>query len=215
MANEVAKIEDYTALDNAIGHNMEGDPLRFKDGGYVRGFDKVEVKVGTRLLLHPASTSDGFIKWEDGKPVDFRLRELNNSSQLPIFRDQLGDMDESEWPKGEDPWAFTMMIAMKDEDGILLTFSTGSVGGKNALRRVLQSWRLARHKHPGMVPVVELGVGSYEHKVHRTTVEFPIFTIVDWGSWDCDDVPALTAPEQKSAALRDELNDDLPAWAKA
>jgi hypothetical protein len=150
MTNAVAKIEDYSALDAAIGTSMEGEPLRFREGVFIRGFDKTEVKFGTRLIMHSASLSDGFIKWEDGKPVEWRIRELNNPSQLPVFRHTLGDKDESQWSDGKDPWSFTMVIAMKDQEGVALTFSTGSVGGKNALRKVLQSWRLARNKHPGL-----------------------------------------------------------------
>jgi hypothetical protein len=210
MANSNAKLEDYSALDAAIGTTIEGEPLRFKDGRFARGFDKTEVAEGTRMMLHPASTSDGFIKWEDGKPVEWRIRELN-STQFPISRETLGDTDESEWPDGKDPWAFTMMVALKDSDGALLTFSTGTVGGKNAIRKVLRDWKLARNKYPGKVPVVSLEVGSYEHRVHRTTVEFPIFSIVDWAHWDGVDAPPPTDAQQ----VRGELNDALPDWANA
>jgi hypothetical protein len=187
----------------------EGEPLRFKDGGYLRGFDKVPVELGTRMMLHPGSTSDGYIKWEDGKPVEWRIRELNNPAQLPILRETLGDTDERDWSEGKDPWAYTMMIALKDADGAMLTFSTSSVGGKNALRKVLRDWRLVRHKYLNKVPVFTLGVDSYEHKVHRTTVEFPVFTIVGWADWDGTEVPEPSA----AAQVKQELNDDLPDWA--
>jgi hypothetical protein len=97
MANAVVKHQDYAALDAAIGNSGgEGEPLRFKDGGFVRGFDKIKVSLGTRLMLHPGSTSDGFIKWEDGKPTEWRIRELNNPAQLPVLREALGDTDETE-----------------------------------------------------------------------------------------------------------------------
>ena len=211
MTNEIAKTENYDALDREIGNNIDGEPLRFKDGGFTRGFDKLDVPEGSRFLMHPASTSDGFIKWEDGKPVEFKIRELNNPSQFPIFRDTLDEQDESQWPDGKDPWTFTMMIAMRDEDGITVTFSTSSVGGIRAVRKVLRDWRLVRDKHRGLVPIVTLGVDSYEHKVHRTTVEFPVFTIVDWATWDGEEAPKLTKSEQ----LKEELDDDLPDFARA
>ena len=102
MSNELAKIEDYSALDAAIGSSVEGEPLRFKDGGFIRGFDKIDVPVGTRMMIHPVSVSDGFIKWEDGKPTEWRIRELN-SAQLPVLRDALDDNDESQWPDAKDP----------------------------------------------------------------------------------------------------------------
>ena len=102
-----------------------------------------------------------------------------------------------------------MLIALTDQDGVMLTFSTSSVGGKNALRRVLRDWRLVRHKYPNKVPVVELGVGSYEHKAHRTTVAFPVFAIVGWDDWDGVEVAELSPAEQ----TKTEISDDLPDWA--
>jgi hypothetical protein len=215
MTKEIAKLEDHTALDREIGADVDGEPLRFKDGGFIRGFDRVDVKLGTKMLLHPASTADGFIRWEDGKPTEFKLREWNNLTQLPILRDTLGDMDESQWPDGKDPWAYTMMIAMKDAEGVVLAFSTSTEGGKNAVRKVLREWKAQRAKHIGRVPVVSLNADSYEHKVHRTKVGFPVFEIVGWASWDGEEVPPLTATQQMAAALKQELNgDDIPAWAK-
>jgi hypothetical protein len=56
---------------------------------------------------------------------------------------------------------------------------------------------------------------SYEHKVHRTTIKTPVFTIVDWASWDGTEMPALSTATQISADVREELNDALPDWANA
>jgi hypothetical protein len=225
MSNEIAKIEtiNYDALDANVGSGLnDHEPLRFKDGKFLRGFEKIEVPVKTRFIACPASTSDGYMRWEDGRPTDTRIRCMNDPGVMPIFRQSLGDDDENQWPDGKDPWARIMLIALKDEDGIRLTFSTSSVGGENAIRSFLRDFKLIRHKHPGQVPVVEIGCGSYEHKVHRTTVKFPTFTIVDWAMWSDDDaVPAQTTPkalppaEAKKRAVREELNDDLPDWAKA
>ena len=81
MKNEPTQIspvkhENYDALDAAIGSDIDGEPIRFKDGKYLRGFDKNEVFEGTRMRIAPTSVQDGFVKWEDGKPVDWRLREV-------------------------------------------------------------------------------------------------------------------------------------------
>jgi len=199
----IAKREDYTALDAEIGSSIDGEPLRFKDGRFIRGFDKTDVDLGTRFMMHPASTSDGFIKWEDGRPVDYKIRELNNPQQQPVTRESLGDLDKDDWDDGKDPWSYVMMIAMKDDNGVPLTFTTGTVGGKNAIKKALRDWRLARSKHADKVPVVELGVDSYEHRVHRTTVTFPVFRIVGWGNWESGE----------EASVKEVLNDDLPDWA--
>jgi hypothetical protein len=37
-----------------------------------------------------------------------------------------------------------MLIAMKDKAGQRLTFSTSSVGGRNAVRKMLRGWRRDR-----------------------------------------------------------------------
>ena len=132
MSTEIAKMEDYSALDAAIGSSVEGEPLRFKDGSFVRGFDKIDVPVGTRMMIHPVQFPTVYQR-EDGKPTEWRIRELN-SAQLPDLRDALDDNDESQWADGKDPWAYVMMIALRDGDGSDLVFSTGSVGGKNAIR---------------------------------------------------------------------------------
>ena len=58
--------------------------------------------------------------------------------------------------------------------------------------------------------MVELLAHSYEHKIHRTKVSFPVFKILDWADWDGVNAAALPA----SVETKLELNDDLPAWAK-
>jgi hypothetical protein len=185
MTNEIVRHENYAALDAAIGSsNVDNQPLRFKGGAFTRGFDKSPVSMGARMLLHPVSVAEGFVKWEDGRPAEWQIRELANPTQTPISREDLGDLDKNDWADGKDPWAPIMMVAMKDESGAVLTFSSSTTGGRNAIRKVLRDWRLARGKHPGRVPVVELDVDSYEHKTHRTTIEFPVFKIVDWALYN-------------------------------
>jgi hypothetical protein len=102
MTNAVAKIEDYSALDAAIGTSMEGEPLRFREGVFIRGFDKTEVKFGTRLIMHSASLSDGFIKWEDGKPVEWRIRELRCSATPSETRTRANGLTAK--IRGPSPW---------------------------------------------------------------------------------------------------------------
>ena len=184
--------------------------MRFKDGDFLRGFNKAKVEEGTRLKIAPTSVQDGYVRWEDGKPVDWRLREWVRTDQLPIFRDTLPDADKI--GESDDPWSYCLLLAMKDEDGELVKFSTGSVGGTNAVRRVLRDWKRQRDKHPGKVPIVALSSGSYEHKVHRTEIAFPIFTIVDWDFWDEADtmLPSYTTADDPRTQVRDEIDDDLP-----
>ena len=214
MSNDLVKHTDYDAIDEAIGSDIDGDPLKFKDGVFLRGFDKIEVEEGTTLRIAPTSVQDGYVKWEDGKPVDWRLREWINRNHLPIFRDAIPDADKI--GQSDDPWTYTLLLAMKDEDDVQLKFSTGSVGGANAVRKVLREWKRQRDKHPDQVPIVALSSGSYEHKVHRTEIAFPVFTIVDWDYWDEADresaaaLPSWATADDPRTQIQDELEDEIP-----
>ena len=80
--------------------------------------------------------------------------------------------------------------------------------------KVLRDWKRQRDKHPGQVPIVALSSDSYEHKVHRTEIAFPIFTIVDWDFWDEADttaaLPSYTTADDPRTQVRDEIDDEFP-----
>jgi hypothetical protein len=213
MSTEIATLEttNYDALDANIGSDLDGEPLRFKDGKFFQGFDKIEVEDGTVLRAAPPSIQDGFVRWENGKPVDWRMREWINPNQLPVYRDTLGDTDESKWPDGKDPWSYTMYLAMKDAESVLFKFETSSVGGARAVHRLLREWRRQRDKHPGLVPVVVLNSDSYVHKVHKNTVHIPTFEIVGWEPWDEDAPKAIAAtPDDPRTQIAEQLDDAIP-----
>ena len=122
---------------------------------------------------------DGFQKWVNGKLVDERYREWA-SPQPPILRNDLNDFDFDE----QDPWKPVLLAAFKGGRGNLLKFSTGSIGGANSIRKLMQDWKQERGNRPTQVPVVELGSTNYQHKVHFTVIHTPVFRIVDWCLWD-------------------------------
>ena len=222
----LAKLETYEALDRNIGTSLlDGELFRFngKSGKFFRGPEKVEVPLGRRLKFAPLSVQDGWQKWEGGKIVDERFREWN-STQPPILRSDLGDLDEELWTEDKDPWSFTLRAAFQDARNNQLKFVTGSTGGLNAIRRLLRDWRQQRSDHPNAVPVVELGSDSYVHKVHRTEIITPKFTIVGWTTWD-GDMPTvsvtpkalppggITADDPRTTqgqSLSTMLNDSIP-----
>jgi hypothetical protein len=113
MSTEIATLEttNYDALDANIGSDLDGEPLRFKDGKFFQGFDKIEVEDGTVLRAAPPSIQDGFVRWENGKPVDWRMREWINPNQLPVYRDTLGDTDESKSVRPQNRWAMCALSA--------------------------------------------------------------------------------------------------------
>jgi len=216
MSTEIAKIETYSALDAAIGSDLDGEPLRFKDGMWLQGFDRNEVEAGTIFRVAPTSVQDGFVKWENGRPVDWRMREWISTAQLPVCRESLGDVDESEWTDGKDPWAYTMLLAVKDGEDKLYKFSTSSVGGANAVRRLLRAWKGGRYRHPGQVPVVAIGTDHYVHKAHKNKVHFPTFEIVGWDYWDAEAARLVPNPDDPRTQFAHVLESDTipfaPEW---
>src|SRR5262249_35265229 len=103
--------------------------------------------------------------------------------------------------------AFTMFLAMKDAEDKLFKFQTHSVGGANAIRRLLRAWRRQRDQHPGLVPVIALGADSYVHRVHSNTIHVPTF-----GERWADDAPRPIEPtdDDPRTLVQDELEDEIP-----
>src|SRR5262249_11421025 len=108
----------------------------------------------------------------------------------------LGSTDQSLWPKGddgrpEDPWKEAAYLPLKDpRGGAAYTFSTSSVGGVRAVKRLVATYawqlRAAPETTADHLPVVELGADSYQHRDRkRGTIHNPTLTGVDW-------VPAAT-----------------------
>jgi hypothetical protein len=214
MTNALAKTNQYSPIDANIGADLDGDLLRFngKVGRFFKGPEKVEVPPGRRLKFAPLSVQDGYQKWIDGKIEDERWREWNSTTP-PILRNDLGDLDQEFWHDGKDPWSFTLRAAFKEARGGLLKFVTTSTGGINAIRRTMRTWRTERDNHPGLVPMVELGVQSYVHKIHRTEIITPTLTIIAWTSWDGEGVqatPPKALPKAEPRTTAQELDDEIP-----
>ena len=154
---------------------------------------------------------DGYVRWEDGKPVDWRLREWVRTDQLPIFRDTLPDADKI--GESDDPWSYCLLLAMKDEDGELVKFSTGSVGGTNAVRRCFEtgsgnaisilarcrSWRSAR------------AATSTRFTGPKLRSRSSILLIGTIGTRrTARALPSYTTADDPRTQVRDEIDDDLP-----
>ena len=136
-------------------------------------------------------------------------------NQLPIFRDAIPDADKI--GQSDDPWTYTLLIAMKDDDACQLKFSTSSVGGANAVRQACfengsgnaistptrcRSWRSART--------------ATSTRFTGPKVQFPVFEIVDWDYWDEADrasaaaLPSWATADDPRTQIRDELEDEIP-----
>src|SRR5262249_10465165 len=138
---------------------LRGTLLKFADGRWSRGKEGSPVADGTKLVA--VGTAAGWVRWAEGKPAEYRMREPGRV--LPE-RDELGDLDEGDWepgPSGEprDPWQSTRFVYLVDPvSAEAFTFSTSSFGGRNAVIDLGDQIARTRCAHPGAVPVVELGV---------------------------------------------------------
>ena len=92
------------AAENAA-RVIKGTLLKFSDWHWTKGKDNNEVEAG--ISLAALATAAGWVRWHDGKPVEYLMRQPGK--KLPE-RDELGDLDKTKWeldPKGQpkDPVA--------------------------------------------------------------------------------------------------------------
>jgi hypothetical protein len=153
---------------------IAGDLLLFKKGTYERGRDKIEVPIGTTFRPNPFEFWHGWQKFKDGGVAGLQLCRFYEG--LPASRNDLDDLEESEWEDERDPWQENYRIVMKDEFGDLVTFSTISYGGKLAWEELLEAYRA---DISDLWPVVAAKVVYYDTKMYRH-IPRPHFEIVAW-----------------------------------
>src|SRR5262249_19691711 len=112
-------------------------------------------------------TLTGFIRWDDGKPVEHRLVRIT-SGDRPYRREDLGFLDKGQWPKdakGEarDPWQPALYVPVMDPEGEISTFTPGSTSGIKSYHRLLRRYATHAARHPGFYPLVKLRAGFFMH----------------------------------------------------
>ena len=191
---EIATNEDYNPYidygNTANRSNIVGKLLKFtKLGDWVYGEDGSPMPEGHRLIAHMGDLAVGWIKWEDGKPVE-TIMGLVRDRGTPRFqvptRSELGDNDKADWPVdgsglARDPWQSSNWLILLDTAGQLYTFAPTSKGGKQALARLSKDYGIAMRHRPGEFPVVTLSGDEYEHPNKQYgMIQIPVMTIVGW-----------------------------------
>jgi hypothetical protein len=212
-ANSIEKFDDYAATG---GPGWYGELLKCsgKTGIWSYGPQNVELKKGTRLVAIVPEMLAGFVLWRDGELVDQAFKNIEGLD-LRALRATLDETDRSLWPtddegKPVDPWKEAAMLPMKNpETGAEYTYSTSSVGGVRACKKLVGNFvkqiKAAPETTAGCLPVVELGVQSYQHPDRkRGTIFNPVLTGIDWvrASEIAGHIPSLSEPPQ-------ELNDPV------
>ena len=121
------------AAAEAAERTIRGQLLKFADWRWTVGKEATPIQDGTKLVA--LATLAMWVRWEDGKPAGYRMREPGR--RLPD-REELGYDDESKWesPNGEpqDPWRNTRLVYLVDpQTAEAYTFSTSSWGGRGAV----------------------------------------------------------------------------------
>jgi hypothetical protein len=169
----------YDAFADEGGGNF-GKLLKFNKGKYSAN-DK-DVPIGTEYAALPHELRRGWVRFEDGKPVEYRIGLVREGYQF-LPRDSLGSMDERKWErdrnaKPKDPWQKQYYLPMIDlETDELITFVTNSDGGEKANRNLVRAYK--PKKATSEVPIVSLQGDFYIHPDFGR-VEVPLFRIVAW-----------------------------------
>jgi hypothetical protein len=130
----------------------------------------------------------GWIRFDDQKVAERILVRRGDKQRLPD-RDELSYAEEKDWPrdskgKQRDPWVKQFYVPLIMDDGKLVTFVTGSVGGRIAVGKLCEAFLNSGRKRP----IAKLDVGSFKSKEYGE-VDSPAFQIVGY-----EDEPAEQPP---------------------
>jgi hypothetical protein len=202
------------AAAEASERMIRGTLLKFADWRWTTGKEAAPVEDGTQLVA--LATSAMWVRWEDGKPAEYRMREPGR--RLPD-RDELAHLDESLWEEGpggepQDPWRNTRLVYLVDpRTAEAFTFSTASWGGRSAVTDLGDQIVRMRSVHPDAVPIVELRAAEMPTKYGRKSK--PMFKIVEWKTADAEQAAPverqITIQKAKQEVARiNDMDDEIP-----
>ena len=200
------------AAQEAGERTIRGTLLKFADWRWTAGKEATPIEGGTKLVA--LATAAMWVRWGDGKPVEYRLREPGR--RMPD-RDELGHNDKSLWdedPNGEpqDPWCNTRLVYLVDpQTAAAFTFSTHSWGGRDAVSNLGDQIARMRSVHADAVPIVELRAAEMPTKYGKRSK--PVFKVVGWKTANAETAPAerqITAQKAKQEVDEAEMDDEIP-----
>jgi hypothetical protein len=175
----------------AEARNDLGSMLKFIKGKWTIGDD--EVPASTKLIVHIDHLVRGWIRFDDRKVVERILLRRGDKKKLPD-REDLSYAEESDWPcdsrgRARDPWSKQFFVPMVNvNDGSVVTFITGTVGGRIAVGKLCDAFLNNDRKRP----IVTLDVSDFKTKDYGT-VDCPSFKVIGF-----EDEPAEPPPTPES-----------------
>jgi hypothetical protein len=211
-------IDPIEELANEARNNIE-NALKFNKGEWLLNEEKVPD--GAEFIACVDHLVRGWIRFDDQKLVERILVRRGDKQRLPD-RDELSYVEEHEWPrdkkgKARDPWVkqfFVPLLAVND--GKLVTFITGTVGGRIAIGKLCDAFLNNDRKRP----IIKLDVSSFNSKEYGK-VESPAFQIIGHEDEPAEQPPPppdlTTTPPLAVAALtakkgnkRGDMDDEIP-----
>lgn len=186
---ELATLNDNAlAAFGAAAAALSGDTkpiLKFDKGDWYLGQDSEEVAMGTRFALNMADAQWGWLRWRNKKVDDRRMVTIASGGAIST-RSDLGHLDEQLWERDKDskpidPWAKTIELPAREvsDERREVTLSGSSKGWEGCCKALFKAFGEGMRVNPGKIPVVELGVGKYQHR-EWGIVKVPVLTIVEW-----------------------------------
>jgi hypothetical protein len=174
-ALETATVADY--LNEQGG--PEGRWAKFTKAQFITTDDGKEMDMEAHYRVLYRETRASFKKFVEGASPEVQGGLIFDGYTMPR-REELGDMDQSQWPIGlsgkpEDPWQHFLEIVLErcDTHEVFL-FGTSSYTGRKAVAALLKNCNRA-----GSDLIVKLAVGSFKHKDPRIGVVYvPSFVVV-------------------------------------
>lgn len=193
MSNQLATINNIrgalTQFRNSTPRSVgQVGYMKFSKGDWSFGKDDAPLDLEGAYILHPQTLMHGWICWRGGSLFHEVL--IPFTQQLPL-EDTLKPAptpspDSDDQPGYQHQMAFQVVAVEGKQEGLQLTFKTGTVGGRSAVDKVVDTL-LARMDdveatgEGGIFPVLQFGVDSYKHKT-RGKIFVPLIEVVGWST---------------------------------
>lgn len=228
MGNEVAtksrtELAQASAVDPfaLAGNDMGGSSAAYakfngNSGEFTYGSAAEEIEAGEKMAINVGMARKGWICWKESEVVEEIMVPV--AQGLPPAESTL--TDHGPYAKHEDgtedgwsaQFAVDIRLLESQHDGAEIVYKTTTLSAMRPLGDLLKQFSREYKNHPGCIPIVEFGKGSYMPKDKKRGKKFfPIFKIVDW----MDEAELLATYGEGSRVEEGDDNDNMVADTKA